>query len=166
MGRAAGGRGGLGYGGKRGEGAEQGAGPVTVAVLAGVEAVGGELAWPGRLEMRGDFGDGQAADGRGLVDRPVDPGHVRHAGPAEDSPAACGQRQAALAAELGPDTSAAWVRVRYGPMVAMISTGERRGPPPRSAKPERASIQAGRETAGIRCTLAPHRAEVTRDKRS
>ena len=37
--------------------------------------------------------------------------------------------------------------------------GERRGPPPRSAKPERASIQAGCETAGIRCTLAP-RAEV------
>jgi hypothetical protein len=54
-----------------------------------------------------------------------------------------------------PDTSAAWVRVRYEPMVATISTGERRGAPPRSANPERASIQAGRETAGIRCTLAP-----------
>jgi hypothetical protein len=49
-------------------------------------------------------------------------------------------------------------------MVATISTGERRGPPPRSANPERVSIQAGRETAGIRCTLAPME-RLTRDKR-
>ncbi len=40
-------------------------------------------------------------------------------------------------------------------MVATISTGERRGEPPRSANPERVSIHAGRETAGTLCTLAP-----------
>src|ERR1700730_71815 len=42
-------------------------------------------------------------------------------------------------------------------MVAMISTGERRGAPTRSATADSASIQAGRETetAGIRCMLAP-----------
>jgi hypothetical protein len=41
-------------------------------------------------------------------------------------------------------------------MVAMISTGERRGAPTQSPTPDRASIQAGRETAGIRCMLAPY----------
>jgi hypothetical protein len=54
-----------------------------------------------------------------------------------------------------PDTPAAGVRVTYVPMVAMISTGERRGAPIWSATPDRASIQAGRETAGIRCMLGP-----------
>ena len=43
--------------------------------------------------MRRDLGDGQAASGGGLVDGPVDPGHVGHAGPAEEAPAARGQRQ-------------------------------------------------------------------------
>ena len=49
----------------------------------------------------------------------------------------------------------AWVRVTYDPMVATISTGERRGAPTRSPTPDRASIQAGRETAGIRCMYPP-----------
>jgi hypothetical protein len=35
-------------------GGQQGAGPVAVAGLAGMEAAGGELAGPGRLEVRGD----------------------------------------------------------------------------------------------------------------
>jgi hypothetical protein len=38
------------------------------------------------------------------------------------------------------------------PIVAMISTGERRWPPP---APDSASIQADRDTTGIRCMLAP-----------
>ena len=64
-----------------------------------------------------------------------------------------------------PDTSAAWVRVRYEPMVATISTGERRGAPIRSATPDRASIQAGRETAGIRCKGSLPEKRLIRDKR-
>ena len=56
-----------------------------------------------------------------------------------------------------PDTPAAGVRVTYDPIVATISTGERRGAPTRSAIPDSASIQVGRDTAGIRCMLRPHR---------
>ena len=74
-------------------GGQQGAGPVAVADLAGMEAVGGELAGPGRPEMRGDLGDRQVPGGRDLVDGPVDPRHVGHAGPAEEPPAARGHRQ-------------------------------------------------------------------------
>ena len=58
----------------------------------------------------------------------------------------------------------AWVRVTYDPMVATISTGERRGAPTRSPTPDRASIQAGRETAGIRCMCPPWK-RLIRDKR-
>ena len=63
-----------------------------------------------------------------------------------------------------PDTPAAWVRVTYEPMVATISIGERRGAPTRSPTPDRASIQAGRETAGIRCNVRPQWNRLTRDK--
>jgi hypothetical protein len=43
--------------------------------------------------MGGDRGDRQGAGGRGLVDGPVDPRHVGHAGPADEAPAPAGQRQ-------------------------------------------------------------------------
>jgi len=76
-----------------GQGGLQGAGPVAVAELAGVEVVRGELACPRRLEVRGDLGDRQAAGGGALVQGAVDPRHVGDAGPAEEAPAARGQRQ-------------------------------------------------------------------------
>ncbi len=48
--------------------------------------------------------------------------------------------------------SAAGVRTTYVAAVATISTGDRRSLPP---PPESAIIQAGRDTAGVRCMLAP-----------
>jgi hypothetical protein len=57
-----------------------------------------------------------------------------------------------------PEISAAWVLVRYVPMVATISTGERR--PPGAAWPG----QLRRGTAGIRRMLALHQ-NFTQEKR-
>ena len=60
-----------------------------------------------------------------------------------------------------PETSAAWVRVRYVPMVATISTGERR---PASPVPADGLRRASRETAGIRSMRRPP-STFTRAKR-
>src|SRR5579863_1464981 len=79
------------YGGS--DGGEHGPGPVAVAVLAGVEAVGRELPGPRRLEVRRYLGHRQAPGAGGLVQGPVDPGQVGPAGPAEQARVAGRYRQ-------------------------------------------------------------------------
>src|SRR6202034_325519 len=98
-----------------GQGGLQGAGPVAVAELAGVEVVRGELACPRRLEVRGDLGDRQAAGGGALVQGAVDPRHVGDAGPAEEAPAARGQRQVE---QDGPVGDGGYQRAQVGEQLA------------------------------------------------
>ncbi len=79
-------------GGRR-DGGEQRARPVAVTSLAGMKAVGRKLPVPGRQEVGGHLGDRQVAPPGSLVNGPVDPGYVGHAGRAEDPPDPGGQRQ-------------------------------------------------------------------------
>jgi GNAT superfamily N-acetyltransferase len=81
-----------GGGGGRDRG-EQGAGPVAVAILARVEVVAGELAGPGRDELRADLGDRQVPLDRDLVDDAVHAREVRDAHAADDPPEPRRQRQ-------------------------------------------------------------------------
>src|SRR6202012_3060556 len=84
---------GRGGGQVRGDGGEQGAGPVAVDVLARVEVVAGELARPGRDELRAHRGDRQVPFGGDLVDDAVHAGDVRDAHAADDPPEPGRQRQ-------------------------------------------------------------------------
>jgi carbon-monoxide dehydrogenase medium subunit len=65
---------------------EQGAAPVPVARLAGMEAVGGELALPRWDEVVGHPRDRQAPGTGRVVQDPVDPRHVRFARTAQEPP--------------------------------------------------------------------------------